>query len=83
MTTYTYDAANRLVNAGGVPYTWNANGNLLSDGSAAYAYDFANTNTSRPSPEGSFSLTGNRADMTQRLSNQQAICTPATNGRYL
>jgi len=42
VTTYTYDAANRMINAGGVPYTWNANGNLLNDGSAAYAYDLAN-----------------------------------------
>jgi len=29
VTTYTYDAANRLINAGGVLYTWNANPTLL------------------------------------------------------
>jgi len=32
VTTYSYDAANRLVNAGGVTYTWDARGNLLADG---------------------------------------------------
>ena len=25
VTTYTFNAANRLINAGGVAYTWNAN----------------------------------------------------------
>jgi len=42
VTTYTYDAVNRLTSAGGVPHTWDANGNLLNDGSTTYAYDFAN-----------------------------------------
>src|SRR5512145_349616 len=43
VTTYTYDAANRLAtqNNQGL-FTWDANGNLLADGSATYAYDFAN-----------------------------------------
>jgi YD repeat-containing protein len=41
-TSYTYDAANRLTNAGGVDYTWDANGNLLSDGVNTYTYDVAN-----------------------------------------
>ena len=39
---YSYDAANRLINAGGVRYTQNANGNLLNDGSATYGYGIAN-----------------------------------------
>ena len=32
VTTYTYDAANRLTNLGDVSYTWDARGNLVSDG---------------------------------------------------
>jgi RHS repeat-associated protein len=41
-TTYQYDPANRLTNAGGVNYTWDNNGNLINDGSALYRYDRAN-----------------------------------------
>jgi YD repeat-containing protein len=32
VTTYTFDAANRLTNVGDVSYTWDARGNLTSDG---------------------------------------------------
>jgi RHS repeat-associated protein len=41
-TTYQYDPANRLTNAGGVNYTWDNNGNLINDGSSLYRYDRAN-----------------------------------------
>ena len=41
-TDYDYDIANRLTGAGGVSYTWDANGNLLDDESYAYSYDHAN-----------------------------------------
>ncbi len=44
--TYAYDAANRLVNVDGVDYTWDANGNLLSDGVRTFTYDAANRLTS-------------------------------------
>jgi RHS repeat-associated protein len=44
--TYAYDAANRLVNVDGVDYTWDANGNLLSDGVRTFIYDAANRLTS-------------------------------------
>lgn len=40
--SYTHDAANRLTNVGGVIYTWDDNGNLLSDGMRSYSYDHAN-----------------------------------------
>ncbi len=40
--TYAYDAANRLTNVDGVAYTWDDNGNLLSDGSKTYTYTQAN-----------------------------------------
>jgi YD repeat-containing protein len=42
VTTYAYDAANRLTNVGGVAYTWDDNGNLISDGSKTYTYTQAN-----------------------------------------
>jgi RHS repeat-associated protein len=42
MTEYTYDAANRLVMVDTMPYTWDANGNLLNDGTSTYAYNHAN-----------------------------------------
>ena len=41
-TSYEYDAANRLTSVNGVVYTWDNNGNLLSDGLRSYAYDHAN-----------------------------------------
>ena len=40
--TYTYDIANRLTSVDGVPFTWDANGNLISDGVSTYSYDPAN-----------------------------------------
>jgi RHS repeat-associated protein len=42
VVNYTYDNANRLASAGGVTYTFDANGNLLSDGVNTYTYDSAN-----------------------------------------
>jgi YD repeat-containing protein len=33
VTTYTYDAANRLTSVNGQPYTWDNNGNLTKDSS--------------------------------------------------
>jgi RHS repeat-associated protein len=41
-TNYTYDSANRLMQVGAITYTWDDNGNLLSDGTNTYAYDSAN-----------------------------------------
>ncbi|MDY7078647.1 MAG: hypothetical protein SXV54_17165, partial [Chloroflexota bacterium] len=41
VTTYTYDAANRLTSAGDVTYTWDDRGNLVSDGTFTYAYNGA------------------------------------------
>lgn len=43
VTTYTFDAANRLATQNGQSlFAWDNNGNLLTDGNAVYAYDFAN-----------------------------------------
>jgi RHS repeat-associated protein len=43
VTTYTYDAANRLTSVGGVALSWDNNGNLLQDHEGTvYAYDTPN-----------------------------------------
>jgi RHS repeat-associated protein len=39
---YAHDAANRLTNVDGVTYTYDHNGNLLSDGARTFVYDAAN-----------------------------------------
>jgi RHS repeat-associated protein len=41
-TTYTYDAADRLTQAGSTPFTYDENGNQLSAGSRTFTYDLAN-----------------------------------------
>jgi RHS repeat-associated protein len=42
VVNYQYDAANRLTSVNGQAYTWDNNGNLLSDGVRSYTYDHAN-----------------------------------------
>ena len=39
---YAYDNANRLTSVNDVNYSWDNNGNLLSDGANSYAYDSVN-----------------------------------------
>ncbi len=39
---YIHHVANRLASVDGITYTWDANGNLLSDGAKSYTYDHAN-----------------------------------------
>jgi RHS repeat-associated protein len=58
-TVYTYDSANRLIIAGPVTYTWDANGNLLNDGMTAYTYDHANRLVSATNQQGSASYSYN------------------------
>jgi RHS repeat-associated protein len=41
-TSYEYDNANRLIQVDGIDYTWDDNGNLLSDGVYTYTYDYEN-----------------------------------------
>ena len=41
-TTYTYDDANRLLTVNGVAQQFDANGNLINDGTKTYVYDAAN-----------------------------------------
>jgi hypothetical protein len=42
VTNYLYDDADRLVDVNGMPYSWDNNGNLLSDG--VYTYTFSTDN---------------------------------------
>jgi RHS repeat-associated protein len=65
--TYTYDDANRLTNLNALTYTWDANGNLLSDGTNSYAYDSANrlTTISNPGSASTFSYNGLGDRLTQ------------------
>jgi RHS repeat-associated protein len=58
-TTYHYDDANRLTSVDGVTYTWDENGNLLSDGVNTYTYDHANRLTSVVGPSSSSSYAYN------------------------
>ncbi|CAG0934100.1 partial tRNA nuclease WapA, partial [Thermoflexales bacterium] len=43
---YSYDAANRITSVNGMPYTFDANGNQLSDGMRTFTYNSANRLTS-------------------------------------
>ncbi len=65
-TSYTYDSANRLTSVGGVSYTWDANGNLLNDGTNTYTYDSANRLTAVSGKQEAVSYTydglGNRLE---------------------
>ena len=45
-SSYSYDIANRLTSVDGVTYTWDSNGNLLSDGVNTLTYNTANRLTS-------------------------------------
>ena len=38
-TSYTYDAADRLLTAGATSFAWDANGRMTGKGSATYTYD--------------------------------------------
>ncbi len=57
-TTYLYDDANRLTSVGGVAYTYDNNGNLLSDGANTYSYDAANRLISVTSSQGTVTSYG-------------------------
>jgi RHS repeat-associated protein len=65
---YEYDIANRLTGVGGVPYEWDDNGNLLSDGSNHYSYNSANRLISVIGSSGTFTYAydglGNRYQQT-------------------
>ena len=58
-TNYVYDAANRLISVDGVPYTWDNNGNLLTDGANSYTYNTANQLTALSGPLGSSTFSYN------------------------
>lgn len=49
--SFNYDDANRLISVNGQTYTWDNNGNLLSDGVNTYTYDYANRLKSVSNPQ--------------------------------
>ena len=57
--TSTYDAANRVTSVGGVAYTMDNNGNLLSDGVNTYTYNYANRMTTAANGADSYSYAYN------------------------
>ena len=59
VNTYTYDAANRLTKVNETNYSWDANGNLLSDGVNTYTYNSANQLTHQVNATDDFSFTYN------------------------
>jgi RHS repeat-associated protein len=65
---YDYDAAHRLIEVDGTSYTWDDNGNLLSDGERSFTYDHADRLTAVNSPGGAYSFgydgLGNRYQQT-------------------
>ncbi|HUI87278.1 MAG TPA: DUF6531 domain-containing protein [Anaerolineales bacterium] len=59
-TNYAYDPADRLTSVNGVNYSWDNNGNLLSDGVNTYTYNSANqlTGFNGPGLRASFGYDG-------------------------
>ncbi|MGD8456603.1 MAG: RHS repeat-associated core domain-containing protein [Anaerolineales bacterium] len=74
-TSYTYDIANRLTAVDSQPYTWDNNGNMLSDGTTTYTYDAANHLTTATQSGDSYSFAYN--GLGDRL--QQTVNTVTTN----
>ena len=72
---YTYNAANSLVDISGTSYTWDANGNLLSDDVNDYTYDPANR--LRSVEQGNNSYTFSYDGLGDRL--QQTVNSETTN----
>lgn len=72
--TYVYDTANRILSKNGVNFTWDNNGNLLSDGNYTYTYDPANrlVGYSGQSLNAAFGYNG-FGDRLQQTINSQAI----------
>ncbi len=72
ITNYLYDNANRLSNVNGIAYTWDANGNLLSDGVNAYTYDLANRLTAFSDGTNTYTYTYNGlGDRLQQTTNNE------------
>lgn len=80
VTRYTYDAANRLTSVDGQAYTWDANGNLLNDGSKDYVYDQANRLTNINANGLSWSATYNGDSVRLKHTEQQETRLVAQGG---
>jgi len=59
VNTYDYDNANRLMKVNEANYSWDANGNLLNDGTNTYTYDSANRLTHLVNPKDDISYAYN------------------------
>jgi YD repeat-containing protein len=58
-TTYVTNDMNEYTNVGGVAYTYDADGNLLSDGTNTYTYNSLNELTSVTNASGTTTYTYN------------------------
>ena len=70
VNSYTFDIANRLTNVDGITYTWDDNGNLLSDGVNTYSY----TNNKLSS------ITGNNLNITYQYNGLGERVSQTVNG---
>jgi RHS repeat-associated protein len=72
VNSYQYDSANRLTSVNNVNYTFDDNGNLLSDGTNTYTYDSANrlTTVNGPSSTVNYAYNGLGDRYTQTVNNQ-------------
>jgi RHS repeat-associated protein len=73
-TSYEYDNADRLIQVDGVDYSWDDNGNLLSDGVYTYTYDYDNRLTSAYDGIDSFGFAYNAlGDRYQQTANGETV----------
>jgi RHS repeat-associated protein len=73
-TSYEYDEADRLVQVNDVDYSWDDNGNLLSDSVYTYTYDYDNHLTSANDGIDNFSFAYNAlGDRYQQTANGETI----------
>jgi YD repeat-containing protein len=76
---YVYDAADPLTSVNGVAYQWDANGNLLSEGAATYAYDHADRMVEVQQAASTYAFAynglGDRLQQTVQCDDSTPLCT--------
>ncbi len=81
LTNYTYDNANRLTSVNGQAYTWDNNGNLVSDGLLTYSYDQANRLKQATQGANTYTFTyngvGDRLSQTVGVTTTRYVLDPA------
>ncbi len=82
VVSYTYDAANRLTSVNGQSYTWDNNGNLVSDGLLTYSYDQANRLKQVTQGANTYTFTyngvGDRLQQTVGITTTRYVLDPST-----